>query len=74
MSNHHAKQRRKEWSGGKQIMALLAAAIVIAMIAFPLYRHYAVERFDRPWPSVTGHVLETRVVVVGMRDRATDLV
>ena len=39
--------------------------IVISLVAF------MTKRFERPWPSVVGHVLETRVSAVASQDGGT---
>jgi hypothetical protein len=61
MSNHHA--RPKPATGRDKLLAALVATAVV--VAFVVGATLARKRFDQSWPSVTAHVLETRVVVVG---------
>jgi hypothetical protein len=44
------------------------SSLILVFVLISLATIMGHGHFNRPWPSVTGHVLETRVAVEGTRD------
>lgn len=71
MSSHHARiGKNQRWNSRRQVEAIGVTSVLIAILAIPFYEHFVNKHYARDWPSVTGHVLETRIVTLGSEDRA----
>jgi len=69
MSNHHVRPKRSP-SHKDPFLATLLVARILAILTIPFYERFLSRRFDPTWPSVSGRVEETRIVIVGTRDHA----
>jgi hypothetical protein len=70
MSNHHARPKRRERFGAIFVPAVVVVSIVLVLIASPFYQRHLKSRIDLSRPSVTGKVIETRIIVVGTQPQA----
>jgi hypothetical protein len=66
MSNHHARLKPPE-KHKDRLFATFVVAAILGILAVTFYEGFLSQRSGQIWPSVTGHVLQTRIVLVGAR-------